>query len=112
MTEQLEEARQAKADAAMVAEVDAGTAGNANLPRVTVGAAITMAESENRAIALIGDGAKLVLGGLLVRALAEEHFQSSAVSLAAAGATGIAAALNWSRVAWSTWPRGRSTTSR
>ncbi|HZM80393.1 MAG TPA: FG-GAP-like repeat-containing protein, partial [Candidatus Limnocylindrales bacterium] len=63
-------------------------------------AAVTLAETENKAAALIDDGAWMTLSGTLtVDATAIDRFTSSASAHAETAANGAAAALNWSRPA-------------
>ncbi len=68
---------------------------------LTIGAAITSVEAENKAAALIDDGADIVVGGdVTVRALAEAAPRLSASSVAAGAPTvGIGGAIAWSHLA-------------
>ncbi|HKJ55264.1 MAG TPA: FG-GAP-like repeat-containing protein, partial [Nitriliruptoraceae bacterium] len=66
---------------------------------LTFAAAITLAESENRAAALIDDGARIDAMDLLIVADALDTFRASAVANASDGATGVAAAVNYARQA-------------
>ena len=70
-------------------------------PDVSVAAAVTLVESENKAAAWVDDGAFLSVGGNLnITSLAEEHFQDSAVANAADSTlVGIGGAVAWSKVA-------------
>ncbi len=57
-------------------EIDA----TAIIPNVTVGAAVVLTETENKAAALLNDGAFVTVGDTLtIDSFAEEHYQASAV---------------------------------
>src|SRR6266511_2685328 len=67
---------------------------------IVLAGAVTLAESENKAAALLDDGAWVRLAGsLTIDSHAIERFRGSAVAHANQGATGVAGAVIWSRLA-------------
>ncbi|MCA9184769.1 MAG: VCBS repeat-containing protein, partial [Planctomycetales bacterium] len=78
-------------------EIDPRTLG----PDVSLAAAVALVESENKASALVNDGANMRIGGnLIVDTLSEEHYQASATSNAVdTTSVGVGGAVVFSRVA-------------
>ncbi|MCI0582130.1 MAG: FG-GAP-like repeat-containing protein, partial [Chloroflexi bacterium] len=98
----LDAIREFVADIDLSAEVgDQTIDANGPAPDIVVGAAVTLVETENKAAALVDDGADLsVSGDLTVTSRAEENVQSSATASAGdGGRASVGGAVDWTRVA-------------